>query len=108
MRIALANGRNCSQPDLFHQHSEAFGYRILVEALVNAQHLGNLVADGHCRVERSRRVLWDKADPVATKALKLLDWKLGDIHAFEHYRTGNAFGVRLKVTQHLVGESALA
>ncbi|OIQ63367.1 hypothetical protein GALL_550910 [mine drainage metagenome] len=59
MRIGGEDALDLGQPHLFHHGEDALAPRAGIEIGVDAQHLVDLAADRHHRVERGHRLLED-------------------------------------------------
>jgi hypothetical protein len=92
------------------QQPERFRARLgLRDMPVDGDHLGDLLADRHGRVERGHRLLEDHRDGVAANAAHLVLGELRDIASLEHYfaTTDPRAGVRQQA-QDREGGHALA
>ena len=65
MRIALRHGFRVANLHLLQQLNRRLHRRFMAAAFVLAPGFGNLLADGHHRIERIFRVLQDKTDALA-------------------------------------------
>ena len=77
---SLGRGRDV---DPFHQPDRLGTGVRLVQALVDAEHLGDLPAHGEDRVQRAECVLEDHRDPLASNHAALVFGQLQQIHAPE-------------------------
>ncbi|MNT71665.1 hypothetical protein D3C72_2101750 [compost metagenome] len=104
----MPHQRRIGQPDLFEQVENLLLPALRRAVAVCLQHLGDLIADGHQRIEGRQRILEDDRDRLATKRPQRLLAGGENIHSLEMDFAGADFDHGRQQTHDRIGGHGLS